>query len=232
MAFKTFQLSDGLEVTIYKRAAARSLRLSLAANGAVKLTIPTWTPYRAGLAFVETKRDWIASQAEPVIILKSGQAVGKAHHLLFKVSSDASRPTSRVRAGVITVVYPALLTPQANAVQRVAQKACIKALRNQAEALLPQRTAQLAAQHQFRYASVSVKQLTRRWGSCDTHKNIIFNLYLMQLPWDCIDYVIYHELTHTQVLHHGADFWQKMEQVLPAVNYRRKQMRLYQPVLQ
>jgi predicted metal-dependent hydrolase len=232
MAFKSFTLPDGLSVTVYKRAGARSLRLGLDANNNVKVTIPTWSPYQAGLAFVHTKRAWIDAQRQPTVTLRSGQAVGKAHHLLFTANREISAPTSRVRSGVITVSYPADMRISSEPVQAAAQKGCIRALRLQAESLLPQRTASLAQKFDFSFTSVSVKQLKRRWGSCDSHKNIVYNLYLMQLPWEHIDYVILHELTHTRVLHHGPDFWEAMERVLPNVKAIRKQMRAYQPVLQ
>ena len=78
---------------------------------------------------------------------------------------------------------------------------------------------------------MAVKRLKSRWGSCDQHTNIILNIFLMQLPWECIDYVLLHELTHTNVLHHGPDFWLAMTQVLPNVTQLRKAMRDYQPIL-
>jgi predicted metal-dependent hydrolase len=116
-------------------------------------------------------------------------------------------------------------------IQSAARKTGIRALRRQAETLLPQRLDQLARQHEFSYRSVAIKQLKGRWGSCDQHANIVLNLFLMQLPWEHIDYVILHELTHTNVLRHGPDFWQAMEKVLPEVKQLRKQLRLHQPVL-
>src|SRR5262249_22487168 len=126
---------------------------------------------------------------------------------------------------------PLTLTASDVEVQRIAEAASIRALRRQAEQLLPQRLAGLATKHGFRYRSVAVKRLKSRWGSCDQHKNIVLNLFLMQLPWECIDYVLIHELVHTEVLRHGPDFWAAMARELPDVKRLRKQMRQYQPVL-
>jgi predicted metal-dependent hydrolase len=68
-----------------------------------------------------------------------------------------------------------------------------------------------------------------RWGSCDQHRNIVLNLFLIQLPWEQIDYVLLHELTHTEVLRHGPDFWRAMERVLSDVKQLRKAVRSAQP---
>jgi predicted metal-dependent hydrolase len=53
----------------------------------------------------------------------------------------------------------------------------------------------------------------------------------MQLPWDCIDYVLLHELTHTKVMRHGSVFWEAMAAVLPNVIEMRKRMRDHHPIL-
>jgi len=136
-----------------------------------------------------------------------------------------------VQANIITITHPAHLSVTDSDLQKLAESASIRALRVQAEQLLPTRLRSLAQQHNFRYSSVAIKRLKSRWGSCDQQKQIVLNLFLMQLPWQCIAYVILHELVHTALLHHGPDFWQKMQAVLPDVKHRRKQMRQYQPVL-
>ena len=230
MAFKQFQLEDQL-ITVYKRKGSRSLRLSVTHNGQIRVTIPAWAPYHAGLEFVKSRSQWLANQKPTVGFLAHGQAIGKAHHLKFIAIFNLAKPTTRVTAGEIIVNYASTEEITSQVVQAAAQKACIRALRGQAEALLPQRLKFLAAQHGFTYKSVGVKQLKSRWGSCDQEKNIVLNLFLMQLPWDCIDYVLLHELAHTNVLRHGPDFWAELESVLPTAKIMRKTIRSYQPTL-
>ena len=230
MPSKDFILDGDLSVTVYKRKANRNLRLSIAPSGQVRVSIPAWAPYGAGLDFARSRQDWIRGQHNPVKPLTHGQAVGKAHHLqlLPKLTAKAR---SRVYDTAIIVSYPAAAGPGALEVQRVAREASVRALRLQAEQLLPQRLASLAKAHGFAYASVSVKRLKSRWGSCDQHANIVLNLFLMQLPWELIDYVLLHELTHTNILRHGPDFWQALEAKLPNVSSLKKAIRDYQPVL-
>lgn len=229
MPGKVFVLDDGQSITVFKRKGSRSLRMSIVQGDQVRVTIPSWTPYKAGVAFAKARQEWIREQVVTPTHLKSGQAIGKAHHLLFSPTANGSKPVSRTMTAVIKVQYPPHMHPEDPEVQAVAREACVRALRAQAEKLLPQRLADLAAKHNFSYNSVSVKRLKGRWGSCDQHQNIIFNLYLMQLPWDLIDYVILHELTHTQILRHGPDFWDAMNHVLPAAKSYRKRMQAHQP---
>jgi predicted metal-dependent hydrolase len=231
MAFKQFALDERTIVTIYKRRANRSLRLTVTAKGEIRVTIPTWAPYQSGLEFAKSRREWIAAQQRPTPLLQHGQPIGKAHHLRLVSDTMVARPTSRIKATEVTITYPAQLLHTDPRVQKLAETASIRALRQQAERLLPGRLQALADRHDFRYRSVAVKQLKSRWGSCDQQQHIVLNLFLMQLSWECIDYVLLHELVHTQILRHGPDFWQAMKRVLPDVERLRKQMRQHQPVL-
>jgi predicted metal-dependent hydrolase len=231
MPFKEFTLDQRLTITIYKRKANRSLRLSVAPSGEVRVSIPTWAPYSAGVAFARSRQAWIIAQKPPTNTLQEGQPIGKAHHLHFEIDNRLEKPGGRLRATEAVVKIPASLHIEDPLVQQAARSVSIKALRTQAEALLPQRLAFLAAEYKFRYRSVSVKQLKSRWGSCDSKKNIVLNLFLMRLPWDCIDYVLLHELTHTEFLEHGPNFWAALEKTCPQMKAIRKILRTYQPVL-
>ena len=230
MAFKQFTLNDTQSVVIYKRRSSRSLRLSITSTGQIRVTIPMWAPYRSGLEFARSRQPWISSHLRPAHYLKDGQAIGKSHHLYFLIDNTITKPTSRVTNNEIVVCYPQSLKTRDEAVQSVAKRASNRALRKQAEQLLPQRLAMLAEQHQLHYKSVAVRHLKSRWGSCDQFGHIVLNIFLMQLPWDLIDYVLLHELTHTEIMRHGPDFWQAMEQILPLAKQRRKEIRNYQPI--
>lgn len=232
MAFKQFAVAELGDVKIYKRRGSRNIRLSVSAGGEIRLTIPTWTPYTAGIAFANSKKSWILAQLDARRPdLAEGQVIGKAHRLHFESQAGLSSPKSRVQGNDIIVAYPESILTTHREVQRTATAASIRALRKQAEALLPQRLSSLADQHKLSYRSVRIKMLKSRWGSCDQDKNIVLNLFLLQLPWNCIDYVLLHELTHTKILHHGPLFWSEMERLEPRAKELKKLIRAHQPVI-
>ena len=231
MPKKDFTLASGLAVTIYKRRSSRNLRLTISPSGQVRVSIPAWAPYITGVEFAKSRAAWILSQQQAPRLLRHGQAIGKAHHLEFVDSPAATKVSSRVKQSLVTVNHPHDLAPNSAEVQAKAEQACVRALRLQAEQLLPQRLAVLAETHGYSYGKVSVKALKSRWGSCDQDKNVVLNLFLMQLPWELIDYVLVHELTHTEVLKHGPDFWTAMRAKLPDATGARKALRDHHPVL-
>ncbi|HUC87891.1 MAG TPA: YgjP-like metallopeptidase domain-containing protein [Candidatus Binatia bacterium] len=214
-------------VELVKRKNSRNIRLNVSPDGHVRVSLPTWAPYQAGLTFARSKADWIASQRTHVkqVILRNRQAVGKAHHLYFEPSASSRSVSSRVKGSQIIVMYPSDLRETNASVQKAARLASIRALRSDAEALIPKRLNVLALQGGFKYKSIQVKQLKRRWGSCNSHKEIVINLFLVQFSWQIIDYVLWHELTHTKYLHHGEDFWDELQRHVPNAKALRRQMR-------
>ncbi|HUS26553.1 MAG TPA: SprT family zinc-dependent metalloprotease [Nevskiaceae bacterium] len=233
MATKQIELPHIGTVTIYKRRGNRSLRLSIGAGGEVRVSMPYWLPYKAGEQFAVSKLDWIEANRDhaQAAFLQQGQGIGKAHRLYFDQQPFANKIQTRIASNEIRISVPATATFRTPHVQQAAHKASIRALRKEAEALLPQRLRTLATQTGLDYTSVGVKQLKSRWGSCSSAKEITLNLFLMQLPWHLIDYVLVHELTHTKVMRHGAPFWRELERHLPQAKQLRKEIGRYQPIL-
>ncbi len=222
---------DGIgAVHFYKRRAARSIRLSITHQGQIRVSLPFWVPFAAGVSFVQSKKDWINTERPETTILTEGYRLGKAHHITF-LAGSGDNITTRISGNEARVMLPVGLKWDNPDVQAAAQNVAIRVLKKEARMILPPRLKSLAQQHGFTYRSVSVKQLTGRWGSCSSEKDIVLNCFLMQLPLELIDYVLLHELTHTNVMAHGPIFWNEMRRVLPDVDVRRKQIKQHKPVL-
>ncbi len=232
MASKQIELAGVGSVTLVKRTGNRNIRLTVT-HGGVRVSMPRWTPFSAGQAFALKHSDWImtelAKQAGP--LLTQGQPIGKLHHLRFEQTLDTQAATSRVTGTEIVVKMHGGETIASPAVQERARNAAVRALKREAERLLPPRLAGLAAKHGKEYRSVGVKQLKRRWGSCDQSRNIIFNLFLMELPWEYIDYVILHELAHTLEMNHGESFWTELKRMQPRARDLAGQLHRHQPAI-
>lgn len=226
---KTITIPEIGEVHLQKHAASKSIRISIKSDGRVIVTLPKWAPYAAGAAFVKNKQAWILENRQPETSIINGQAIGKFHHIYFKASQDSTSPSTRQKGSELWVKYPENASIAEASVQKAAQTIAKRALRNQAETLLPKRLSDLAIKYDFNYNSISVRQLKARWGSCSSKQDITLNFFLMQLPWDLIDYVLLHELTHTRVMHHGPEFWALFDSVLPGAKKKRTELKAYKP---
>lgn len=53
-------------------------------------------------------------------------------------------------------------------------------------------------------------KLEKRWGSCTAANNILINIDAVKLPFSLIDYLIVHELVHTEIKNHSKEFWAEL----------------------
>lgn len=219
------------EVTFYKRRGAKTIKLSITHSGTVRVSLPPWAPYRLGLQFVTDKQAWILSQRPQSALLADKSRIGKSHHIVFVQTSSIAKPSSRLVGNEIRISLPPAMISGDLAAQIMIRKACIRALKREAKQLLPLRLEQLASKHNFHYSKVGIKELRSRWGSCNQQRAIVLNCYLMQLPWQLIDYVLLHELLHTRILAHGKPFWHELATYVPDLANVRKTMRATQPTL-
>ena len=221
---------DGIgEVTLDKRRGTRSLRLSINAAGRVRVGLPYWSPYKTAINFAKSRKDWINEQQvlNRHSKLRNGQKVGKDHTLYF--SHDPHSPVVRTRIDKIGIYVTSPYDEQDEGVQAKARAASERALYNEAKVILPQRLKSLGALHSYSYKELKIRKLTTRWGSCSSHNVITLSYYLMQLPWELIDYVMLHELMHTKYLNHSPEFWQALEELVPSAKALQKTIRSYKP---
>ncbi len=80
-------------------------------------------------------------------------------------------------------------------------------LRKEANLYIPKKTMEYANKHQLKVTNIKINSAKTRWGSCSAINSINFSLFLMQLPYELIDYVILHELSHTIHKNHGFLFY-------------------------
>jgi predicted metal-dependent hydrolase len=73
--------------------------------------------------------------------------------------------------------------------------------------------------------SINITDAQQRWGSC-THKGELnFSWRLIQAPPEIVDYVVVHELVHISQPDHSKKFWNKVKEILPDYERRRKWLR-------
>jgi hypothetical protein len=229
MAIKELHIEGIGDVRFQKRRGTRSVRISIQGHS-VRVTQPSWISYAEAVRFVKSRADWIKKHKTNRDVLAHSALIGKTYQLSV-AHAPVQKPATRLKGGIIQVTLPPTLDIDSTAAQTVIERACERALAKEAKELLTPRLQDLAYEYNFRYTSLSFKKLKRRWGSCDSQKNIVLNIFLTQMPWEYIDYVILHELTHTQHLHHGPAFWQKLTECMPEAKRLRKEIHQFHPQL-
>lgn len=213
MAKTTMNIPDIGDVDFVKNPRAKNIRIHI--NGSkVKVTYPRYVSRVLARTYVISKKAWINNHKTKVHVFHNGDLIGKQHKLSLEFS-DAEKISSKVTSDILHIRVPQELDPHSSSVQTKIHKKIEKILRTESEDLVTDRLKDISFENNIDYRSINYKKLTRRWGSCDNKKNIILNLYLVQLPWDLINYVIVHELAHTIELNHSPKFWKIVESIIP-----------------
>jgi predicted metal-dependent hydrolase len=94
--------------------------------------------------------------------------------------------------------------------QKALNEAFEKIDQKEARKKIKKRVRELAKQNGFKFGKISIRNQKTRWGSCAGNGNLTFNMKLAVLPEELMDYVIFHELTHTRFHDHSPRFWEEL----------------------
>jgi len=201
----------------------------------VIVSVPYRATYKMAQEFVLEKQDWIkngllktAEFEERLTVFTKKSNFNTIKHQLIIEKWDKELLSVRVVNWKIFVKYPSGINVRDEQIQNGIRKGIERALKIEATEYLPPRTAYLAKKTGFKYRALNINNTKSRWGACTRDNNISLNIHLMRLPSRLIDYVIVHELCHTEQKNHSKKFWNLMEKVLPGAKLLNKELSTYQ----
>ncbi len=197
------------KVIVSRGRSSRYVRLGVTPAGDIKVSAPLFTPMYFIKNLVKKSRQELTQMVQQYRThYSSSETIGKSHALNITYST-APISVSYKKPHINVNVNESDDLMDEN-VQSEIRALVIKALKAEAKAYLPRRVQYIAEKHGFRYEKLRFSHAKSRWGSCNSDGTISLNIALMKLPFELIDYVIIHELVHTQHLNHSADFWDQV----------------------
>lgn len=213
------------------RSDRRRLRITVHPDPRLEVVAPNGSATEEVLRRVERRARWIAKQwrsfeaylpSRPPHRYVSGEThyyLGRQHRLKVVV---ADRSSVKLLAGRLTVAS-ADETHSAE-VQRLLEAW----FRQRARAVFERRTmlciGGCRALRMSTPPGVSLRRMTKRWGSCSSAGSILLNPDLVRAPTHCIDYVIVHELCHLREHNHGPAFYRLLGACLPDWETRKRRL--------
>lgn len=230
MAVSETIIEDVGTVRIFRRRGLKYIRISIAADGSIRLSIPWYVSKAAGIRYLRSKSDWIRkhSQTRPVKPWADGRQLSR-DYLLSLHTAPGSRSTRRKENGELKLYVPSGLSDSKN--QKLISRHVKIFLKAEGEEKLTPKVRQIAAANGAKVNSVRIRSLRSRWGSCSRKKDITLNMALLNLPEKLEEYVIIHEVAHLKHLHHGPAFWEEVEKMAPDYKDRKKALRQFNPAI-
>jgi predicted metal-dependent hydrolase len=210
------------------------IRLRVDHKDGIVVVLPSHIPEKYAIDFVGRKKGWIKKSLARQSELKNQHTLftddsefRTRNHSLFVGKHNKATIKTTVTRNEIRVWYPNFASVEDDRIQKAIRRAIEETWRIEAKRYLPYRTQELALKHGLNYNRVRVKKASTRWGSCSSTNNLNFNIQLMRLPDELIDYVILHELVHTIQKNHQSAFWNLLETLLPGAKKLDKSLNKY-----
>jgi predicted metal-dependent hydrolase len=225
---------------------ARTVRLTLRADGELVVTLPTRAPERWADRLVEERALWIARHrarlaqtrdrlaARPP--LGSGRTLtlgGVAHALLVESGREGSRTRVEHRDSTPVVddarapAGPTVRVSIAPGDERPLAAILERWLRGQARLAFQRRVALRERDLDVHPRSLTVRDQRSRWGSASRKGTVSLNWRLILAPAAVLDYVVVHELAHLRVFGHGPRFWSLVRAQVPEADRYRRWLRAH-----
>lgn len=216
---------EDTEITIVRKKIKNMHMYIRPPKGEVLITAPLRVPYGEIERFVFQKRDWITENVEkmkntevtPDPVYKDKDVIMIWGELYELSVFQGTR-------------YSLTLTEDISQEGRKIARLCVRAgctdgqrihfmnewyrkeLSERVNYLLPKWETYTG----LKCSSWQSKVMKTRWGTCNTKtKKIWLNVRLAEHPAECLEYVILHELAHTRVPNHGADFKAILTEYMP-----------------
>ncbi len=201
------------KVTFFPNRKSKSIKISVKPDKSVLVSFPYFVSQKKAADFllqheelIEQHQKKTETNKSPLeegfltktkmytVVLQKGSKTGikdiKDEKITIFAENFDSEETRNIVEGIMTEIY-----------------------RFEAQQILPQRLEKLAQKHGFRYNKVTVRNNKTNWGSCSSKNNISLNLQMMKLTDELIDYILLHELVHTEIKNHGEKFWKKLDMI-------------------
>jgi predicted metal-dependent hydrolase len=191
---------EAIAYSVRRSERARRIRVTVDAARGVEVVLPRRVPEREASAAISELRPWIERRMREVArtraaVAARGDTVPYLGELLQAVPESGR--TRVHRRG------PDLLVPagedQRGAIERWYRRA--------ARAEIGPRLDRACAAAGTSYSRLTIRGQRTRWASCSRGGAMSFNWRLLLGPEPVLDYVVWHEVCHLEVLDHSPRFW-------------------------
>ena len=203
--------------TIRRSTRARRVLVNVHAHKGVEVVLPERASERAAAAAVAELRPWIERRLREARrtlerVAERGATVPFLGEPLELVP-QAGRTRAHRRDG-------RLLVPEGDP-RRAVELFYRRAARAEIAARLDRATALAGTP----YSGLSIRAQRSRWASCSAKGRMSFNWRLLLAPESVLEYVVWHEVCHLEILDHSARFWALVERRWPRWREDREWLR-------
>jgi predicted metal-dependent hydrolase len=209
-----------IEYTVRRSERARRVRVTVDAARGVEVVLPRRAAEREAAAAVRELSPWIGRRlAELARARETVAARGGAVPYLGRLLTVRAEPgrTRVYRRG------DELLAPAGTARAAALERWYRRAARDEIEPRLDRACDEAGTT----FTRLSIRGQHTRWASCSRSGAMSFNWRLLLAPEPVLDYVVWHEVCHLEVMDHSPSFWGLLGRHCPEYREHVRWLRRY-----
>jgi predicted metal-dependent hydrolase len=216
----------GAQAIVVERRKVKRARITVDEDLRVWMTLPVDFAQEAIDDFIERKGLWCQKQLALYRLRRNARIQRRHNQILYLGEVYTFRMLAGLHRNFAINATGKTIFSGVNLLQDGTLE---RWYRKEAKRIIMERLGYFAEAHHFRYNRVFFRDQKTLWGSCSGERNLSFNWRLIQTPLDIIDYIVVHELVHTEVLQHSAAFWDKVGAIYPHYRQARVWLKHFQP---
>ena len=211
---------EEVEYRVRRSERARRVRVTVDPDRGVEVVLPHRAPDREAAAAIRELRPWIEQRIAELAGARAAVAArGETLPYLGRTLSLVTDTPGRAR---VIRRGDTLLVPAGEARTPALERWYRRAARAEIEPRL-QRACELAGRS---YSRVAIRGQRTRWASCSRAGAMSFNWRLLLAPEEVLDYVVWHEVCHLEVMDHSPRFWRLVASRVPGYREQVRWLRV------
>jgi predicted metal-dependent hydrolase len=212
---------DDVVYQVRRSDRARRVRVTVDAVRGIEVVLPRRAPEREAAAAIRELRPWIERRMAEMASARAavaarGDTVPYLGRTLDLVTDFPGR--TRVARRGETLLVPAG-PDRVPALERWYRRA--------ARAEIEPRLDRACALAGTSYSRLTIRGQRTRWASCSQGGAMSFNWRLLLAPEAVLDYVIWHEVCHLEVMDHSSRFWRLLASRSPGYREHVRWLRVH-----
>jgi hypothetical protein len=197
-------------------------------NGKVKISAPDRMELDTIRVFAISKLQWIKKQQEafrsqeretPREYLTKESHCFKGKRYLLKVIEHNAKPKVILKHSEIELY----IRPNATIEKR--KQILDEWYRAELKKLVPKMIEKWEKKIGVKSNEFGIKKMKTKWGTCNTKaKRIWLNLEIAKKPFECLEYIIVHELVHLLERNHNEKFVKYMNKFMPKWRFYQEEL--------
>jgi hypothetical protein len=199
---------EGIPYSVRRSDRARRIRVNIDAVRGVELVLPRRATEREAQAAIRELSPWIERRWQEVGRARAALAArGDMVPYLGRVLSLAAEP-GRLR---VHRRDDTLLVPEGEEAKPALERWYRRCAREEIAARLDRACEVVGTP----YTGLTIRSQRTRWASCSRSGAMSFNWRLLLASEPVLDYVVWHEVCHLQIMDHSPHFWRLVARYCP-----------------